>query len=520
MAAPQQMKKEEAGFQQPCSLLTSWRLRITLFCTLGGMVLMIARAQTSFAILCMVRDELPSDGDVKTSNDSARQSGQLEETVSSYQGEFLWDKPFQGLVLSAYFYGYVATLIPAGWLTDRLRNHRVLAVSAVVQAGLLALMPELTRMHRYSFIVLRILQGAAASVFFPAFNVVIRNWSGAGEFPLLFGLAWSGTYLGSAAAFPLSSTLCQQHQLGGWTAIYYGSGLGLALWAILACVMLNETPQHMRFISGVEKSFLASHNGDSRSNKEQVLPVSLCVLMRNLQVWIISLSYFVVAWFFAAMNITLPTFMKEGFDFDIEENGFLSALPSLCMCLFVVLGGKMFAYLHVNRGISKTNGRKIMSMIGLLLPSCCMAVLILLPASQRILGVLLSSVAVGASCLVTSAGPVTAAGDLAPQYTGIICGIAASIGNTPGFLVPLVAAAMTPNGTLQEWRWFFSITVALMVLLAVLIGTLWRSELQPFAAAVLPPAAAPGPQPFTGSMEFPAAAPATASGAATEAEAA
>ncbi|KAF0306959.1 hypothetical protein FJT64_021627 [Amphibalanus amphitrite] len=61
------------------------------------------------------------------------------------------------------------------------------------------------------------------SVFFPAFNVVIRNWSGAGEFPLLFGLAWSGTYLGSAAAFPLSSTLCQQHQLGGWTAIYYGS---------------------------------------------------------------------------------------------------------------------------------------------------------------------------------------------------------------------------------------------------------------------------------------------------------
>ena len=40
---------------------------------------------------------------------------------------------------------------------------------------------------------------------------------------------------------------------------------------------------------------------------------------------------------------------------------------------------------------------------------------------------------------------MTAAGDIAPQYTGIICGIAASIGNTSGFLVPLTAAAMTPN---------------------------------------------------------------------------
>ena len=44
----------------------------------------------------------------------------------------------------------------------RYRNHRVLVTSSLTQAALLVLMPELTRLHRYNFIVLRILQGAAA----------------------------------------------------------------------------------------------------------------------------------------------------------------------------------------------------------------------------------------------------------------------------------------------------------------------------------------------------------------------
>ena len=59
---------------------------------------------------------------------------------------------------------------------SRHRNHRVLVVSALVQAALLALMPELTRLHRYSFIVLRILQGAAAVSSTP-----IRQFYSAGE---------------------------------------------------------------------------------------------------------------------------------------------------------------------------------------------------------------------------------------------------------------------------------------------------------------------------------------------------
>ena len=35
------------------------------------------------------------------------------------QGEFDWDKAYQSWITSAYFYGFVAFLVPGGWLVDR-----------------------------------------------------------------------------------------------------------------------------------------------------------------------------------------------------------------------------------------------------------------------------------------------------------------------------------------------------------------------------------------------------------------
>ncbi|XP_037075962.1 uncharacterized transporter slc-17.2-like [Pollicipes pollicipes] len=453
-------------------LLPSCRLLVTLMCLVGNAVAMVGRVQTGLAVLCMVRN---------VPDDPALDNVTASVNVTAGQGEFAWSKQFQGLVLSAYFYGYVATLVVGGWVADRYPSHRVVICSALSQALLLALMPEATRLWPASFVILRVIQGVVTSPFFSGFNVILRNWSAAGEFALLFSIAWSGLYLGSAAAFPVTSALCQSHGLGGWPVVFYVCAMASAMWALVACFVLTESPEHHRFISEAEKKCLMSQAHVQTSAKAPTKPVSIWVLLRNLQVWIIMLSYFVTSWFYATLSITLPTFMKEGFDFDIMENGFVSALPSLSMGLLIIAGGKAYEYIHVNKGVSTTNSRKIMSSIGLLVPAACMIAVIVLPSTQRYLSVVLMSLAQGFSSIVISAGPVSAAAEIAPQYIGFIWGIASSFGNSTGFLAPLIAAAMTPNGTLREWCWFFAIAITQMVLLSVLIGRLWRSEVQPFA---------------------------------------
>ncbi|XP_037075899.1 uncharacterized transporter slc-17.2-like isoform X2 [Pollicipes pollicipes] len=437
MATDSAHQIKEEGVDWPrYRLLPSCRLLVTLMCLVGGTVAMLGRVQTSFAVLCMVRD-VPDDPAASNATASA--------TATPVQGEFEWSKQFQGLVLSAYFYGYVAALVVGGWVADRYPSHRVAICSALSQAVLLAMIPEFTRLQPISIVILRVMQGMAASVYYPSFNVILRNWSTAGEFSLLFSIAWSGGYLGSAAAFPASSVFCQSGWLGGWPAIFYVSAAALAAWALVACFVLTESPEHHRFVSEAERKCLTLQPHVQTSASAPAKRVSICTIMGSLQVWIIALSYFVTSWFFAALNITLPIFMKEGFNFDIRENGFVSALPSLCMGFMIIVGGKAHAYLHVNKGVSSTNSRKIISVIGLLVPAACMIAVISLPASQRYLSVVLISLAQGFSSIVISSGPVSAASEIAPQYIGFIWGIASSFGNTTGFLAPLIAAAMTPN---------------------------------------------------------------------------
>ena len=54
--------------------------------------------------------------------------------------------------------------------------------------------------------------------------MILRNWSACGELPLLFSIAWSGSYLGSAGAFLIGSRLCQIDWDGGWPVAFYLSG--------------------------------------------------------------------------------------------------------------------------------------------------------------------------------------------------------------------------------------------------------------------------------------------------------
>ena len=51
------------------------------------------------------------------------------------------------------------------------------------------------------------------------------------------------------------------------------------------------------------------------------------------------------------------------------------------------------------------------------------------------------------TCPAAFSGPLSAGPDIAPQFAGVIWGIAGSLGNLTGVLAPTVAAAMTTQRT-------------------------------------------------------------------------
>ena len=60
-------------------------------------------------------------------------------------GDIEWDKTTQGWVLSSFFYGYIVTQIPGGYLPGRFGGKRVMLVGMLVYALVTLLTPVAAR---------------------------------------------------------------------------------------------------------------------------------------------------------------------------------------------------------------------------------------------------------------------------------------------------------------------------------------------------------------------------------------
>lgn len=81
------------------------------------------------------------------------------DSGSDKPGEFAWTQNQQSMLLGAFFYGYVITQIPAGFLSERYGAKWIYGVSLFF-TGLLALLtPFAARFHWLVFFGVRFLQG-------------------------------------------------------------------------------------------------------------------------------------------------------------------------------------------------------------------------------------------------------------------------------------------------------------------------------------------------------------------------
>ena len=77
------------------------------------------------------------------------------------QPEFDWTADTIGVVDSSYFWGYIITQIPGGFLAARLPANRVFGTAIAISAALNILLPGSAYIHPGAFVIIRIFQGFA-----------------------------------------------------------------------------------------------------------------------------------------------------------------------------------------------------------------------------------------------------------------------------------------------------------------------------------------------------------------------
>eukprot|EP00058_Branchiostoma_floridae_P006270 XP_002591758.1 hypothetical protein BRAFLDRAFT_83531 [Branchiostoma floridae] len=202
--------------------------------------------------------------------------------------EFGWDATTQNTILGAFYYGYIFTQIPAGWLAGRFGGKLVFGLGILFTAVFTLLTPLAARTATWLLIAVRVAEGLAEGVLFPAMHAMWRSWAPPIERSKLVTISLSGT--------------------------------------------TTSTPW-LSFATSVP-------------------------------VWGLIITHICFNWGTYTLSTNLPTYMKEILLFDLTQDGFLSALPYLCMWLVQVLGGQLADKLREQQLLSTAAVRKLFNSLG------------------------------------------------------------------------------------------------------------------------------------------------------------
>ncbi|KAL8587268.1 hypothetical protein ACOMHN_045516 [Nucella lapillus] len=191
-----------------------------------------------------------------------------ENSGQIIEGEFDWDKVTRSRLLTMYFYGYIFTQIPGGWLAGRYGGRRVWGWCQLISAICTLLTPLAARTHVYLTSALRFILGLAAGVTFPCVHAMLGRWAPKLERSKLVAFVFAGPPLGTILTFSLSALLCSYGFDNGWGSIFYLAGAGNVLWVVVWMWVVRDTPSEDSRITVAERDYILTSTGEKTHNKD------------------------------------------------------------------------------------------------------------------------------------------------------------------------------------------------------------------------------------------------------------
>ncbi|XP_059170865.1 vesicular glutamate transporter 2-like [Physella acuta] len=446
------------------------RYQIAILSSIGFLLSFGIRCNMGVAVLDMTKNstrDLDGDGIISL-NDSIQEP------------EFNWTPETVGVVDSSFFWGYIVTQIPGGYLASRISATRLFGMAIGISACMNLLLPGAAEVHYGLVISVRILQGLVEGVTYPACHGIWRHWAPPLERSMLATISFCGSYAGAVLGMPLSGILTRYL---GWQSGFYVFGVLGALWSIAWWFLSYERPSTHPTISEEERVYIETSIGETTMNTNKAISTPWVAFFTSMPVWAIMVANFCRSWTFYLLIISQPAYFEQVFGFKIDESGTLSALPHLVMAIIVPIGGQIADFLR-RRILTTTVVRKIFNCGGF-----GMEAIFLLGVSftrDTAPAVACLTLAVGFSGFAISGFNVNHL-DIAPRYASILMGLSNSVGTLAGMLCPIVVQAITSDGrndvekAKSEWQYVFLIASLIHFAGVIFYGIFASGEKQPWA---------------------------------------
>ena len=268
-----------------------------------------------------------------------------------------WSQTQKGLVLSAFFAGYMLFMFPGGWLATRFGGKRVLAASVLAWSLVTLLTPLSAHLSLAALLVARVAIGVGEAGLFPATYELFGRWLPAHERSRAVARALSGIPVGTVLGMMATAWIVGRF---GWPAAFYATGVLGLVWVVAFQREVENDPADDPRVTAEERAVIPP-SGGAAGHAE----VPWRDLLLRAPVLAIVVAHFSSTWFLYVLLAWLPSYFRDVQHLSIAGAGVWSAAPWVSN----FLGTHLAAYAAdrlAERGVSVTHVRKLAQCLGLL----------------------------------------------------------------------------------------------------------------------------------------------------------
>ncbi|XP_014215607.1 sialin [Copidosoma floridanum] len=418
---------------------------------LGFALVYAMRVNLSVAIVSMVNQTAIPHTDNQSDIDECAKTTPINSTFVPSAGEFAWDEKTQGVILGAFFLGYVMTNVPGGRVAERIGGKIVYGLGVFLTALLTVVSPFAAYWGLYPFLVIRIAEGFTEGVTFPAMHSMLAHWVPPLERSKFAALVYAGANFGTVISLPLSGWLCSLELWGGWPLSFYLFGSLGIVWYVFWLLFVFDTPAKHPRIDPQERAYIESLVETKEGGNTDVPWLSV---FTSLPMWAIAVTQCGQSWAFYTLLTELPTYMDRILHFDVQQNAYLSALPYLTAWIVGLVISSFADALLARNLISPLRSFKLWNTVASLGPSLSFLGVIWAGCDRFTVMMMLSGL--GSLYGAVYAGNQMNHITLAPRYAGTLYGMTNAAANACGFLAPyIIGQIVNGHETLARWHFVF-----------------------------------------------------------------
>jgi MFS transporter, ACS family, tartrate transporter len=242
-----------------------------------------------------------------------------------------------GLGAGIFFIGYVLLEIPGALIVERW-SARLWISRIMITWGIITVFGGFVHTSR-QFYTVRFLLGAAEAGFFPGVIVYLTHWFSSRDLAKAVASFMAALPLANFLGSPLAGRILRihWHSLEGWRWLFILEGIPAVIFGIITFFYLTDRPSQAAWLGQDEREWITQELDRERTEKAAVRSYTIGQALRQREVILLALIYFLSVTGFYGFTMWFPTILKRASGFATGTVTLLVALPYLAALIATLL---------------------------------------------------------------------------------------------------------------------------------------------------------------------------------------